>query len=117
MSTPNAKISRSAKQYVLSRLDTLIHSPDKEAEAVHVKYFSAKRARTDDRWIGGVGASGKQPGGSAGEERSLLVDQLVDVEVTQGVAVSLPKLTADTNMFCFVMFYFKLLIGGADGKR
>jgi hypothetical protein len=42
------------------------------------------RARTDHRLVESVGASGEQPGNSAGEGHSLLVDHHVDVELTQG---------------------------------
>jgi hypothetical protein len=38
---------------------------------------------TDQRLVEGVGAGGGQPGSSAGEGRSLLVDQLVDGDMTQ----------------------------------
>jgi hypothetical protein len=48
--------------------------------------FLARRVRTDQRRVEGVGASGGQPGSSAKEWRSLHVDRLVDVELTQGGA-------------------------------
>jgi hypothetical protein len=51
---------------------------------VEVKKKLPRRVRTDHRWVEGVGAGGGEPGSSAGEGRSLLVDQYADVEVTQG---------------------------------
>jgi hypothetical protein len=71
-------------RYVFPRLNTLIYSPDKEAGAVFVKIDLARRTRTDKRCVEGVGASVGQPGSSSREGRSLLVNQHVDVKLTQG---------------------------------
>jgi hypothetical protein len=46
----------------------------------------ARRVRTDQWLVEGIGASGTQPGRSAGEGRSLLIDLHVDVEPIKGGA-------------------------------
>jgi hypothetical protein len=45
--------------------------------------FFGEEGRTDERLVEGVGAGGGQLGSSVGEGRSLLVDQSLDVELTQ----------------------------------
>jgi hypothetical protein len=54
-----------------------------EVRLVFVKYFVARKVRTDQRWDAGVGTGGGQPGSSAREGRSLHVDRHVDVELIQ----------------------------------
>jgi hypothetical protein len=49
-----------------------------------MKYLLAWRERTDQRLVEGVGVGNGHPGSCAMEGRSLLDDQLVDVEHTQG---------------------------------
>jgi hypothetical protein len=49
-----------------------------------VKQFFARRVRTDRRRVEGVGVGGGQLESNVGEGRSLHVDRLVDVELTQG---------------------------------
>jgi hypothetical protein len=56
--------------------------PFGEMGLVSMKYFLARRARTDQRQVKDVGACGGQPGSSAREGRSLHVDRHVDVEHT-----------------------------------
>jgi hypothetical protein len=58
-------------------LTTQKYSPDKEAGVVRVKYFLARRVRTDQRWDAGVGVGvgGEHLESNATEGRSLDVDR------------------------------------------
>jgi hypothetical protein len=63
-----------------------MNTPQTFGRMVHifVECFLARRVRTDERLVYGVKSGGRQPGSTVGEGLSLLVDQNVDVKLTQG---------------------------------
>jgi hypothetical protein len=74
MYTTIATFSRWAHPIIFSRLNTVIYSLYEEVGAVSLKHFRARRIRTDQRWVEGVGAIGGQPESGVKKGRSLLIN-------------------------------------------
>jgi hypothetical protein len=86
MRTTNAEISRAGHPICFVATEYSSNTDPFEGMLRHVsaKCFLARRKRTGQQWVEEVGAGNGHPGSGAREDHSLLVDQHVDVELTQG---------------------------------